>query len=115
MNWTTHFWHSRLQTNSLFPDSQPIEGETVAAEIFDMTLVEPEKEKNEALVVWKKEELQFVTDFLHKYDKNMYDRLYLVIKTSKNKILNEILGLVLRLFSTFSRLFSNLFSLFFNL
>ena len=39
---------------NLFPDSQPIEGETVAAEIFDLTLVEPEKEKNEALVVWKK-------------------------------------------------------------
>ena len=40
---------------------------------FDLTLVEPEKEKNEALVVWKKLELQSVNDFLHKFDKNMYD------------------------------------------
>ena len=100
---------------NLFPDSQPIEGKTVASEIFDLTLVELEKEKNEALVVLKKVELQFVTDLLHKCDKNMCDRLYLVIKTSKNKILSEILSLVLRLFSTFFRLFSTFFRLFFNL
>ena len=62
---------------NLFPDSQPIEGKTVASEIFDLTLVELEKEKNEALVVLKKVELQFVTDLLHKCDKNMCDRLYL--------------------------------------
>jgi hypothetical protein len=43
---------------NLFPDSQPSGSQTVAAEVFDLTLVEPEKEKNEALVVWKKLELK---------------------------------------------------------
>jgi hypothetical protein len=38
--------------------SQPSGSQTVAAEVFDLTLVEPEKEKNEALVVWKKLELK---------------------------------------------------------
>ena len=60
---------------NMFPDSQPSgsNSQAVAAEIFDLTLVEPEPEKNEALFVWKKLELRSVTDLLHKCDKTMYE------------------------------------------
>ena len=60
---------------NMFPDSQPSgsNSQAVAAEIFDLTLVEPEPEKNEALFVWKKLELHSVTDLLHKCDKTMYE------------------------------------------
>ena len=59
---------------NMFPDSQPSgsNSQAVAAEIFTLTLVEPEPEKNEALFVWKKLELHSVTDLLHKCEKTMY-------------------------------------------
>ena len=63
-----------LAENS-FPESQPSgsNSQAVAAEIFDLTLVEPEPEKNEVLFVWKKLELHSVTDLLHKCDKTMFE------------------------------------------
>ena len=58
---------------NVFPDSQPSGSQTVATEIFDLTLVEPETEKYEDQSVWKKVELQSVSAMLQKLDRNLYD------------------------------------------
>jgi hypothetical protein len=55
---------------NVFPDSQPSGSQTVATEIFDLTLVEPETEKYEDQSVWKKVELQSVSAMLQKLDRN---------------------------------------------
>jgi hypothetical protein len=56
---------------NVFPDSQPSGSQTVATEIFDLTLVEPETEKYEDQSVWKKVELQSVSAMLQKLDRNL--------------------------------------------